>query len=127
MADAVSVQTLVDGPRNAVLHCTNVSDGTGESAAVKVDMSTLSGSPSSLAIERVRGTTSGMAVDLFFDATANDLALSIPGDESIDIDYRDIGGLQNPKSSGFTGDILASTRDHTANDTYAFTIWVRKK
>ena len=32
MADAVTSQTLVDGPRDLVMKFTNLSDGTGESA-----------------------------------------------------------------------------------------------
>ena len=41
MADAVTTQTLVDGPKFAVLKLTNISDGTGESAVKKVDVSAL--------------------------------------------------------------------------------------
>ena len=32
MADAVATQTILDGPKYAVLKFTNISDGTGESA-----------------------------------------------------------------------------------------------
>ena len=42
MADAVTATTVQDGPKKAVLYCTNTSDGTGESAVVKVDVSALS-------------------------------------------------------------------------------------
>ena len=41
MADAVTSQTIVDGDRYAVIKLTNVSDGTGESAVTKVDVSSL--------------------------------------------------------------------------------------
>ena len=41
MADAVTSQTLIDGPTHAVMKFTNVSDGTGESAVTKVDVSAL--------------------------------------------------------------------------------------
>ena len=41
MADAVTSQTIIDGPKTAVLKFTNVSDGTGESAVKKVDVSAL--------------------------------------------------------------------------------------
>ena len=41
MADAVTSQTIVDGERNCIMKFTNVSDGTGESAVAKVDVSTL--------------------------------------------------------------------------------------
>ena len=42
MADTVTSQTIQDGERVAVLKFTNVSDGTGESAVKKVDVSALS-------------------------------------------------------------------------------------
>jgi hypothetical protein len=41
MADAVTSQTIQDGERRAVLKFTNISDGTGESAVVKIDVSAL--------------------------------------------------------------------------------------
>ena len=41
MADAVTSQTIQDGARKAVLKFTNASDGTGESAVKKVDVSAL--------------------------------------------------------------------------------------
>ena len=45
MADAVTSQTLSDGPRVAVMKFTNISDGSGESAVAKVDVSALSAEP----------------------------------------------------------------------------------
>ncbi len=41
MADAVTSQTLVDGHQTAVFKFTNISDGSGESAVKKVDVSAL--------------------------------------------------------------------------------------
>ena len=41
MADTVTSQTIQDGERRAVMRFTNVSDGTGESAVKKVDVSAL--------------------------------------------------------------------------------------
>ena len=39
MADAVTSQTIQDGERKAILKFTNISDGTGESAVTKIDVS----------------------------------------------------------------------------------------
>ena len=41
MADTVTSQTIQDGERVVVMKFTNVSDGTGESAVKKVDVSAL--------------------------------------------------------------------------------------
>ena len=45
MADTVASQTIQDGLKTAVL-TTNISDGTGESAVTKVDVSALGGDAS---------------------------------------------------------------------------------
>ena len=47
MADAVTSQTFIDGPKHAVLKFTNVSDGSGEDAVTKVDVSALATSSAS--------------------------------------------------------------------------------
>ena len=39
MADAVTSQTILDTPHKLVMKFTNTSDGTGESAVTKVDVS----------------------------------------------------------------------------------------
>ncbi|HCX14412.1 MAG TPA: hypothetical protein DGZ24_03750, partial [Rhodospirillaceae bacterium] len=68
MADVVTTKTIEDGPRTAVMHFTNVSDGTGESAVAKVDVSALSSDPAgkgactSVNIECIWYTTKGMGV-----------------------------------------------------------------
>ena len=54
MADAVTSQTLADGPRNVVMKFTNVSDGTGEAAVTKVDVSALAGAPSTVKIMKIK-------------------------------------------------------------------------
>ena len=53
MADAVTSQTIQDGERKAVLKFTNASDGTGESAVKKVDVSALSSNSAGLSCNRV--------------------------------------------------------------------------
>ena len=47
MADAVTSQTIQDGARHVVMSFTNVSDGTGEAAVKKVDVSALGSDPMS--------------------------------------------------------------------------------
>ena len=59
MADAVATQTIQDGAKTAIFRFTNVSDGTGESAVTKIDVSALSNDPmtnnacSSVGIENI--------------------------------------------------------------------------
>lgn len=45
MADAVTSQTILDdGGKNLIMKFTNISDGTGESAVAKIDVSALTNS-----------------------------------------------------------------------------------
>ncbi len=77
MADVVTTKIIEDGPRTAVMHFTNISDGTGEAGVAKVDVSTLSADPASkgactsVNIECIWYTTKGMGVQIFCDASTN--------------------------------------------------------
>ena len=54
MADAVTTQTIIDGERNCIMKFTNVSDGTGESAVAKVDVSALAANSEGASCSEVR-------------------------------------------------------------------------
>ena len=69
MADTVTSQTIADGDRIAILKFTNVSDGSGESAVKKVDVSALTTNSAgetctSVSIARIYWATRGMGVDI---------------------------------------------------------------
>lgn len=125
-ADTVTTQVLTDGPKTSVLKFTNVSGGDGESAVVKVDVSTLSGAPSKVKIMQAWFSTDGMSVDVAFDATANVLAFTAPAGLAEHMDFRCFGGIQNNAGTGVTGDIVFTTRGHTAGDTYSIILEVSK-
>ena len=126
MADSVASRTIVDGSKLAVLQFTNVSDGTGESAVKKVDVSALLNSPSEVKITRIWFSTLGMGVQILFDATANALALSLGSDSEGFLDFRSFGGLPNTAGTGKTGDILFTTVGHTSGDSYSVILEVSK-
>ena len=133
MADAVTATTIIDGPKSAVIYCTNTSEGTGESAVVKVDVSELSGlqdgtSCSKVRIEKVVFSTVGMGVKLLWDATTDVIAVELPADYSDTLDYSDISGLPNVAASGGnTGDIQLTTVGHSSGDTYSVVIYCLKQ
>ena len=118
MGDAVTSTTIIDGPRNVVMAFTNVSDGTGESAVAKVDVSALVPIPTTVNITRIYAVTAGMSVRLLWDATTDVTIIDLPEDECVDLDFKSFGGLRNTKATGYTGDILFTTIGHTAADTY---------
>ena len=67
MADAVTSQTIQDGEKTAIVKFTNVSDGTGESAVKKVDVSALANNSAgqactSVSVSRIYWATVGMSV-----------------------------------------------------------------
>jgi hypothetical protein len=132
MADAVASQTIQDGERTAVMRFTNVSDGTGESAVVKVDVSALAAnsagqSCTEVAIQRIYWATVGMSVKLDFDATANALLVGLPADSTGDEYYDNFTAIPNNAGSGKTGDVLITTTGHSSGDTYSIILEMIKK
>lgn len=117
MADAVASQTLLKGERNLVMKFTNLSDGTGESAVTKVDVSALG--YSDVRIDRIHATTNGMGVRLLWDATADVTIFEVAAGESMTFDFQHFGGLSNNAGAGKTGDINLTTIGHSSGDSYA--------
>jgi len=134
MADAVTSQTLQDGPAVAVLNFTNLSDGSGEAAVKKVDVSALSALQAAgneaacneVRIEKIVYATSGMVVRLLWDADTDDVCWELPSDESGVLNFEG-GGLKNPRSTGTTGDVMFTTVGHSNTDWYSVYLWLRKK
>ena len=127
MADAVTSQTIQDGERNCIMKFTNVSDGTGESAVAKVDVSALAAnaagvSCSEVRVMRVSHAIVGMSVQLFLDATSNVLLMELAESSNGHMDFKDFGGIPNNAGSGKTGDILFTTKGHDSGDTYSIVI-----
>lgn len=120
MADAVSSQTIIDGQRNAVMKFTNLSDGTGESAVTKVDASTLSGSPTTVKVEKIHYCVQGMVATLLWDADTDVRMVDLAGDGCFD--FSCFGGLPNNGGAGVTGDIKLTTTGHTSGDSYSIVL-----
>ncbi len=124
MPDAVSSQTIIDGPRNVVMKFTSVSDGTGEAAVTKVDVSALSGAPPAVAIDKIHYSVSGMIVRLLWDATSDVTIVELQNDGVFD--FTSFGGLPNNGGDGVTGDIQLTTVGHTNLDSYAIVLEMHK-
>lgn len=127
MADAVTSQTIIDGERNCVMKFTNVSDGTGESAVAKVDVSALASNAAGVACSEVRvmrisHAVVGMSVQLLFDATSNVLLAELAESSNGHMEFQDFGGIPNNAGSGKTGDILFTTKGHSSGDTYSIVL-----
>ena len=132
MADAVTTQTIQDGERNLVMRFTNVSDGTGESAVKKVDVSALAANSAGQActevhIQRIYWMTVGMSVKLAFDASTNVLLTHIPADATGDEYYDNFTAIPNNAGSGKTGDIDFTTVGHSSGDSYSIILEMIKR
>lgn len=126
MPDAVTSQVLVDGERNYVIKLTNLSDGTGESVVKKVDLSTMHPVPTSVRLESIQGDIFGMEVELLWEASTNVNIMKL-GDSRVYIGLEETGGIPNTKAAGWTGNVLLTTTDASAGDSYSLVLHFKKK
>lgn len=129
MANTVTLRTLVDGPKTAVVHVHLLCDGaSGElTDQVVVDVSTFSPVPTKVTIEEVWYSLVGFDAMLEFDATADKAAWKLGSSDSGYIDFRCFGGLKDNSGSGSTGDVVLTTAGFTAaTDEGTLIIKVRK-
>jgi len=127
MADAVTSQTILDGERLFIGKFTNISDGTGETGVVKIDVSTLARNASGLAcngvkINKIWASTHGLEVRILFDATTDAFAWMITQQTFYEMDFSSFGGLSNNAGAGVTGDVLFTTIDASAGDMYTIVL-----
>ena len=133
MTDTVNTNVTQDGQRNYVVVLQNVSDGTGESAVKKVDISTLLGSgtsgnqnaaPVSFAVKEIEYDIQGFSsVRLFWDATTDDEMAILSGQGYFNFDPP----FADPRSTGFTGDVMLTTAGAVSGATYTIKLWLLKK
>jgi len=130
MADAVTSQIIFDGTRTAVMKFTNISDGTGESAVLKVDVSALTGfqgkTCTGVNIVTLDAMTVGMGVDILWDATTDVICYTIGADQFVSFDFARFGGITNNAGSGKTGDLMFTTVGATAGDRYTIVLEMTK-
>ena len=127
MADAVTSQTILDGERLFIAKFTNISDGTGETGVLKIDVSTLNPNSFGLAcngvkLNKIYGTTHGMEVRILWDATTDQFAWQIPQNSNYLMDLSSFGGIPNNAGAGKTGDVLFTTADASAGDMYSIVL-----
>lgn len=128
MADTVTSKILYDGAQYYILQITCLSDGTGESAVTKVDISTLKASDGTTC---TRTTIVGLVWDiggfssirLYWDRTAAVTIARMSG--AMGLDYGSWGGIGD-STTGATGNILLTSTGAVANATYTIEIILRK-
>jgi hypothetical protein len=123
MADAVTSQTLIDGERVAIMKFTNISDGTGETAVTKVNVANLASSGSGKActgviVNKITSVCHGMEVRMYWDASTDVPFFMSTINTNYENDFSSIGGITNNSGTGKNGNIVFSTADMSAGDTY---------
>ena len=137
MADAVTSQIIGDnvGAKSILVKLTNISDGSGESAVTKVDVSALAAntngeSCSRVAIQEIYYDIFGMRVDLLWNATSNVVCKVLGANGALSsqgyIDVKEFGGITNNAGSGIDGDLLLTTTGHTDGDHYTIILKLSK-
>lgn len=122
MADSVNTNVQFNGSRRYIVRLTNKSDGTGESAVKKVDISLLRNgkgiAPTAVNVRSIQWSMQGFSsVQLFWDHTTDDLIDNLATGNG----YRDYGEdsvLADPRSSGGDGSILLTTNGAVSGATY---------
>jgi hypothetical protein len=130
MADVVDSKVVFSGKRYYIVHRTNQSDGTGESAQIVVDISTLFNPAGKTAtyttVDRIEYNVNGMNyVTLHWDHDTNDELAVLAGQGVIDATA--YGGMTDPRTTGGTGDIIITTDGHADGDSYDLVLYVRPK
>ena len=131
MADAVTSEYVFSGRKRKILHLTSVSDGTGESAVVKADISALTvdggKTPTYSTVDMIDFAIQGFtAVRLYWDHTTDDEIALLPAGTGT-VHFGAVGGKTDPKSAGGTGDIVLTTDGETSGATYDIVIYFRPK
>tara|TARA_B100000073_G_scaffold260991_1_gene220698 strand:+ start:37 stop:420 length:384 start_codon:yes stop_codon:yes gene_type:complete len=115
---AVDAVILSDKSFETVVKVTTT--GTNSAASI-VDASNLEGAASNprLSIVACQWTT-GSQTNILFDASSNDVALSLNGNGAYNVGSQQMPPVPNPGSSGATGDILLTNGSASVG-----TIWLK--
>ena len=130
MADTVNTSVIFNGNRRYTAHYTNESDGTGESAVTKIDISSLTDAHGVTAtkttVDLIEYNVVGfnyVVVEWAHDTNDEIAVLSGSGV----IDWVAFGGKTDPGSTGGTGDIVFTTSGGASGSMYDITMHIRPK
>ena len=130
MADTVSTVTAYSNSNGEyVYRLTNRSDGTGESAVAKIDVSALTNADGAagtrLVIDRIEWSISGFDYAYLYCDRTTDFDVAVLNGSGI-MDFSYFGGLIDSESGG-TGDLTLTTNGGSAGSAYDITIYFQVK
>lgn len=127
MANVVTLQTLLDGPRNLVVKVVGVLDTANLSDELIVDISGYTPVPTQVRIDKLwYSMGKDLTAILEWDASADVPIVAVsqadhPG-------WVKIGGLTNNSGSGKTGDILLTTLGYSSGSVaFSLVLWMVKE
>ena len=131
MANSLTVQTLQEGPRNAVVRVVGVLDTSNLAVQDLIDPATYNQggtgpTPTTFRVDEIEYTAgSPLNVQLLWDATADVIFANLT--DSGELCFSENGGLHNNSGAGKTGKIQIATTGWTAG-TQGFTLklWMVK-
>ena len=132
MADTVSSITILNGPSKLTMKFLNKSDGTGESAVKKVDLTSYTGvghggvNPpvTSMIIEKIVYDIQGMKVQIIADGTSPVVLATLGGFGTLN--YLDSAGINTKNAGSNGGNINFTTIGAASGSTYDITLFMRK-
>ena len=118
MANVITEQVIVDGPKNTIVKFFIVGDGSGEETnLVLYDASAYSTGSTNNRLRKISYNLNGFDAVLYWDATANVPIISLDQDLQEEVDFFKYGAsLINNAGAGKTGDILLTTTGLGAGD-----------
>ena len=133
MANDVTIQTILDGPRNAVIKVSGVLDTSNLAQQVLIDPAALCGidntgnsKAAKLLINKItHNVEDALAVNLWWDATTPVRIEDLSGRGMQD--HKHFGGLTNNAGAGVTGKILIATQGWTAGAILSFSVTLELK
>jgi hypothetical protein len=112
MANALTIETIDDGPRNLVIKLVAKADTSDFSLSKIIDVTTLSTTfppTTQVCIQEIQfSVQDGWYVVLFWEATTNKRIINLPGRGIYPVGSN-YGGIQNDAGVGKTGNVLLST------------------
>jgi hypothetical protein len=132
MADTVRTNVIFSGGRRHAIHLEAISDGTGESAVTKVDLSGLKmfdGSiPKSVALTELSYNVEGYTdVILYWQRDPVNIEMAVLKGHGA-ISFAFYGGLQDPSRDGTgTGNILLTSNGAVSGATYQIDLELKLK
>lgn len=130
MADTVSTITVLNAPHKLTMKFLNKSDGTGESAVVKVTIANYTGAtqpaviPTSFVIEKIVYDIKAMQVQILADGTSPIVLATLGGFGTLD--YRASAGLNTVNAGTNGGGIKFTTIGAASGSTYDITLFMKK-